>query len=79
MAGAVLKTAQAEYSCPQGSYPIGDGICKQEPTGCPYGDSIPLDSPKCAPQTTEEKQAVKKKTNKTTTPPATVNKGVCGK
>jgi len=19
------------------------------PTGCPYGDSIPLDSPKCAP------------------------------
>lgn len=24
-------------------------ICKGPPTGCPYGDSIPLDSPKCAP------------------------------
>lgn len=22
-------------------------ICKLDPTGCPYGDSIPLDSPKC--------------------------------
>lgn len=33
--------------CPAGSYNIGiskDGsaICKLEPTGCPYGDSIPL-------------------------------------
>jgi hypothetical protein len=33
--------------CPVGSYNIGwnaDGsaICKAEPTGCPYGDSIPL-------------------------------------
>lgn len=26
-----------------------DPICKGNPTGCPYGDSIPLDSPKCAP------------------------------
>lgn len=38
--------------CPPGSYEIGreqNGavICKNEPTGCPYGDSIPLDSPKC--------------------------------
>lgn len=24
-------------------------ICKGEPTGCPYGDSIPVDSPKCVP------------------------------
>lgn len=34
--------------CPAGSYNIGiskDGspICKLEPTGCPYGDSIPMD------------------------------------
>jgi hypothetical protein len=39
--------------CPAGSYEIGErdgqAICKLEPTGCPYGDSIPLDSPKCAP------------------------------
>jgi hypothetical protein len=44
--------------CPAGSYDIGiekDGsvICKLEPTGCPYGDSIPLDSPKCAPPAPE--------------------------
>ena len=43
--------------CPPGSYNIGiskDGaaICKLEPTGCPYGDSIPLgpDCDKHAPQ-----------------------------
>jgi len=38
--------------CPSGSYQIdvrdGKPLCKLEPTGCPYGDSIPLDSPKCA-------------------------------
>lgn len=39
-------------TCPPGSYSIGiekDGvhICKLEPTGCPFGDSVPLD--KCAP------------------------------
>ncbi len=33
--------------CPAGSYAIGkeengDEICHLEPTGCPYGDSIPL-------------------------------------
>lgn len=39
--------------CPEGTYEIGvtpdnlQRICKDEPTGCPYGDSIPLDSPKC--------------------------------
>lgn len=27
----------------------GVAICRPAPTGCPYGDSIPLDSPKCAP------------------------------
>ncbi len=43
--------------CPAGSYEIdrkddGQPICKLEPTGCPYGDSIPL-GPECdkhAPQ-----------------------------
>lgn len=33
--------------CPAGSYPISgkneELICKLEPTGCPYGDSIPLE------------------------------------
>lgn len=37
--------------CPEGSYSIGIGkngevLCKLEPTGCPYGDSIPL-GPEC--------------------------------
>lgn len=40
--------------CPEGSYLIGfehDGsaVCKLEPTGCPYGDSIPL-GPQCDKQ-----------------------------
>lgn len=53
--------------CLPGSYEIGradDGspICKAEPTGCPYGDSIPLDSPKCAPSTPEEIQAAQNPT-----------------
>ena len=38
--------------CPAGSYEIGSKeddqpICKLEPTGCPWGDSVPMD--KCAP------------------------------
>lgn len=38
----------SELPCPAGSYSIGidengQHICKQEPTGCPYGDSIPMD------------------------------------
>lgn len=46
-------SASEEASCPSGSYLIGydkDGvnpICKLEPTGCPFGDSVPLD--KCTP------------------------------
>ncbi len=40
-----------ETECPAGSYEIGRSdkdmpICKKEPTGCPYGDSIPL-GPDC--------------------------------
>jgi hypothetical protein len=31
-------------------------LCKQPPTGCAYGDSIPIDSPKCAPSDEEVKQ-----------------------
>lgn len=46
-------TAPKVKQCPAGSYRIGgtdsEPICKNEPTGCPYGDSIPVDSPKCAP------------------------------
>lgn len=40
-----------EQECPEGSYNIGiekngEVICKLNPTGCPYGDSIPL-GPEC--------------------------------
>ena len=44
---------KAAQSCPDGSYYIGDDACKLEPTGCPYGDSIPIDSPKCVSPPTE--------------------------
>ena len=43
----------AVLQCPVGTYDAG-GFCKNEPTGCPYGDSIPLDSPKCAPPEAEK-------------------------
>ncbi len=56
---------QSAQTCPAGSYLIGykddantQPICKLEPTGCPYGDSIPL-GPECdkhAPAGTAEKQ-----------------------
>ncbi len=47
--GLTYKLASAEEAlyCPPPSYDAG-GFCKTV-TGCPYGDSIPLDSPKCAP------------------------------
>lgn len=51
--GTTADSDKGEPStCPKGSYSIGkdkDGvheICKLEPTGCPYGDSIPL-GPEC--------------------------------
>jgi len=53
-------SAQEFPVCPEGSYNIGetkqDGeiICKIEPTGCPYGDSIPL-GPECDKQKPVEK------------------------
>lgn len=54
---ARVSGGETQHStCPAGSYDIGiskDGspICKLEPTGCPYGDSIPMDMcDKFAPQ-----------------------------
>jgi hypothetical protein len=46
------STEPVNGGCPTGSYNIGtkDGvnpICKLEPTGCPFGDSVPMD--KCTP------------------------------
>lgn len=35
--------------CPPGSYSIDEHVCKKEPTGCPYGDSLPLE--KCGGET----------------------------
>lgn len=52
-AKAPVSTPQtAKASCPDGTYNINteaDPVCKQQPTGCPYADSIPVDSPKCVP------------------------------
>jgi len=44
---AVQVRAASIESCPSGSYIVDRGedgavICKLEPTGCPYGDSVPL-------------------------------------
>lgn len=40
-------------SCPKGQFQAGSinglPICRIEPTGCPYADQIPKDSPKCKP------------------------------
>ena len=59
--------ANTSNPCPAGSYLIGykdeentQPLCKLEPTGCPYGDSIPL-GPECdkhAPGTAEKQQAI---------------------
>lgn len=46
-------SAANDDGCPAGSYnigskePGGEPICKLEPTGCPWGDSVPME--KCAP------------------------------
>jgi len=67
LAGFIFGKAygqEAEQQCPAGSYSIGENkngdlICKLEPTGCPYGDSIPLgpDCDKHAPQKVQEPSA----------------------
>lgn len=50
------QASQTAIDCPPGSYNIGisktdEPLCKIEPTGCPYGDSIPMDMcDKFAPQ-----------------------------
>lgn len=50
MVFAPLAISNAQTSeqqeCPEGSYNIGtseEPICKNEPTGCQYGDAIPMD------------------------------------
>jgi hypothetical protein len=58
----MIASAVAD-TCPTGSYSIGsaqDGshqVCKAQPTGCAYGDSIPVDSPKCAPGSADKDPA----------------------
>lgn len=37
------KVAEETYTCPEGTEPIGSGACRITPTGCPWGDSIPMD------------------------------------
>lgn len=41
-----------DYTCQDGEMPIGNGACRIIPTGCPYGDSVPLD--KCEPWPEED-------------------------
>lgn len=60
-----VASAQTASVCPEGSYQIdvtkdGQPLCKLQPTGCPYGDSIPLgpDCDKHAPQPTQPTQTV---------------------
>lgn len=63
----VILTQPAQGSipindCPAGSYNIGETkngepICKLEPTGCPYGDSISL-GPDCDKHKPTEQQPV---------------------
>jgi len=54
----VVTASAAKLECESGTYDAG-GFCKVEPTGCPYGDSIPLDSPKCAPPQAEKLDEVR--------------------
>lgn len=49
------KLFSQQVVCPSGSYDAG-GFCKQEPTGCPYGDSIPMDN--CQKFTPQESQPI---------------------
>lgn len=51
--------------CDVGTYQLdvsekGERVCKEQPTGCPYGDSIPLGEAcdKQAPQTNYEQDLV---------------------
>lgn len=50
---SVQSRNSAAQDCPTGSYEVarhnGKPICKLEPTGCPYAENIPKDSPKCKP------------------------------
>ena len=64
MVESSIEATATPQTCPKGSYDIGinkDGspLCKLEPTGCPYGDSIPMDmcakfEPQTLPATTPE-------------------------
>ena len=61
--GRLTTNAQEVQTCPDGSYDIGASkddelICKLEPTGCPYGDSIPL-GPECDKHAPQVKAEVK--------------------
>lgn len=53
--GKLLSVGTCPYSDPISGQPnpYCDTYVPHTPTGCPYGDSIPLDSPKCAPPTAQ--------------------------
>jgi hypothetical protein len=68
---------QQPQQCPPGSYPIGlekdQMICKLEPTGCPYGDSIPMED--CDKHKPQPKPQVKAKKEVFIPPPQYVGVG----
>lgn len=56
----VPENEEPPEECPDGTVNIGteqEPICRDEPTGCPNGDSIPVDSPKCEEEEEEETPA----------------------
>lgn len=60
-----VKASEAVSGCPAGQTQIGtengQPICRITPTGCPYGDSIPLDM---CDKFKPEEQPVQKETQK---------------
>lgn len=44
---ATNKPDLEDKPCPAGTYKIAEGICKKEPTGCPFDENSPLDE--CTP------------------------------
>lgn len=67
--GNQVHNASAATECPVNSYEIAEGVCKANPTGCQYGDSIPMSEcsshkpvlKKKAPQKTVQKKVINRR------------------
>lgn len=78
--GEAMTTRDDAYTCPTGSYPIGNGVCKKEPSGCPFYENVdakgcvPPPNIKCSDDTYANCWSVDTQTEtpaKPTTPPVT--------